>query len=492
VDALDRRSFLLRSAGAVAALSLPRWQLVPGAGAAADPRLAALARAVTGPVLAPANAAYEQARLVYNERFDAIRPLAVVRPVSLEDVRQTVLWARRYGMRLAARSGGHSYGGYSTTTGVVVDLRGLSSISLDGLGFATIGAGARLVDVEVALAGHGRAIPSGSCPTVGIGGLALGGGVGFASRKLGTTSDNVISLVIVTADGRARTCNAAQNADLFWACRGGGGGNFGVVTRFTFRTHPVGPVSTFVLDWPWEQVQAAVQAWQRHAPHAPDELFSVCALHIAQSGPRIQAFGQFFGSQAQLSALLKPLTSVAGSRLTVGTESYLDAQLRWAGCSGKSVAQCRVAPRASFVGKSDYVNTELTTRAIGTITQWVERAQAQQFGTASLLLDAYGGAINRVPAGRTAFVHRNALCSAQYFARWFRPVDATAAQAWIRGFYAAMRPHVSGFAYQNYIDPDLGAWKHAYYGANYPRLQHVKSQVDPDWRFRFAQGIPAR
>src|SRR5262245_11213690 len=243
--ALDRRSLLRRGVGVAAAAWVPvGW----GASGAVDPRLRVLAGRVKGPVLAPSSEAYERARLVYNERYDAVRPLGVLRASSAEDVRQAVLWARRYRVRLTVRSGGHSYAGYSTSTGLVVDLRSLRSISLGPTGVATVGSGARLVDVDAALAAHGRAIPSGSCPTVGIGGLALGGGVGFSSRTFGTTSDNVVAVEIVTADGRLRTCNAHENTDLLWACRGGGGGNFGVVTRFAFRTHAVGPVSWFVLD----------------------------------------------------------------------------------------------------------------------------------------------------------------------------------------------------------------------------------------------------
>jgi FAD/FMN-containing dehydrogenase len=229
---LDRRALLVRGAAAAAALA------APGRAAPAGGRLAALAARVSGPVIGRSSAAYGQARLVYNERYDGIRPLGVVQPVSVADVRQTVDWSRRTGVPIAIRSGGHSYAGYSTGGGLVLDLGRLRSIHLAPSGHATVGAGARLIDVEAALAARGRAIPAGSCATVGIGGLALGGGVGFASRKLGTTSDNVVSLGIVTADGRYRTCSAREHADLYWACRGGGGGNFGVVTHFELRTHP--------------------------------------------------------------------------------------------------------------------------------------------------------------------------------------------------------------------------------------------------------------
>ena len=141
-----------------------------------------------------------------------------------------------------------------------------------------IGAGAQLIDVYSELFAHGVTIPAGSCATVGIAGLALGGGVGFTSRAFGLTCDNIESLQIVTAAGQLLTCDTSHHSDLFWACRGGGGGNFGIVTSFTFKTHPISTVATYYVEWPWNQALQAVQAWQAFAPTAPDALFSVCDL----------------------------------------------------------------------------------------------------------------------------------------------------------------------------------------------------------------------
>src|SRR5262245_55582002 len=464
---LDRRAFLSRSARLVAAASIAPWTLVRDATGALDPRLRSLARDVRGPVITPGDAAYGRARLVYNERFDDVHPLAIVQPVSVGDVGETVTWARRNGVRIAARSGGHSYEGYSTTTGLLVDVRRLNGIAMHPDGTATIGAGARLIDVEAALARRGRAVTTGSCATAGIAGLALGGGVGLASRAFGTTSDNVVSLGIVTADGRYLVCDAKHNAGLFWACRGGGGGNFGVVTHFVLRTHPAPPVTTFSAHWPWTQAAEVVRAWQEWAPDLPDALFSICFLGAGTS-PTVAVSGQLLGPESRLRQLVAPLARVDGAQLTFHSYSYLDAQLRWAGCLGKTVAECHLegaSPqgtlgRSSFEGKSDYVNEPLTGAAIETALGWIERVPAAGFGSGSLLLDSHGGAINRVKPGATAFVHRNAICSGQYLAYWYGPRGATGATAWIRGFHAAMRPHVSGFAYQNYIDRDLASWRH--------------------------------
>ena len=184
--------------------------------------------------------------------------------------RQLLLWSTRTGVPLAARSGGHSYAGYSVTRGVVVDLSAFRGISLDADGNATIGAGNRLVDIFTRLAARGRGIPAGSCPTVGIGGLTLGGGFGLASRAWGLTCDNLVRLEIVTADGRVRVCDRKRDPDLFWACHGGGGGNFGIVTRFVFRTRPVSRGSYFVATWPWAAVEEVVDRFQEWGPRAPD------------------------------------------------------------------------------------------------------------------------------------------------------------------------------------------------------------------------------
>jgi FAD/FMN-containing dehydrogenase len=496
VDALDRGSLLRLGAGLL--LAGYSWELAGRAQGAVDPRLKKLQASIKGPVYTRTDPAYVQARLEYQQRFDTVYPLAVVQPLSAADVGQIVTWSRTTRVPLAIRSGGHSYAGYSTGTGVVVDLARMAAVSLNkATGIATIGAGARLIDVESVLAASGRAIPNGSCPTVGIGGLALGGGVGFASRKLGTLSDNVASVSIVAADGKTKTASATKNPDLFWACRGGGGGNFGVVTSFGVTTHPAASVSTFLVSWPWSSAAAAIAAWQSFAPQAPDELFAPLYLRSGTTEPAIQSFGQFFGPQSQLVSLVKPLTDVAGATPSFASSSYLDAQLKWAGCTGKTIEQCHVAgetpggtlPRGNYVAKSDYFNAPLSSAAIDTIVQWLTRPEPAQFGFGSLELDPYGGAINRVDPAATAFVHRNALASAQYLAHWSQPTGQSAALAWLRGFSAAMRPYASGYAYQNYMDPDLSTWKHAYYGANYKRLQKVKAAVDPGWLFKFPQGI---
>jgi FAD/FMN-containing dehydrogenase len=370
----------------------------------------------------------------------------------------------------------------------VVDLRRLRGIGLERHGTrAVIGAGAQLGDVYARLAARGVTVPAGSCPSVGVGGLVLGGGMGLASRALGLTADRVTAVRIVTADGRAREVDARRDADLLWACRGGGGGNFGIVASVTLRTAPARRAAWFSVSWPWAQASDAIAAWQELMGDAPDALTSVLTL---STGPRVSALGQYMGEPGRLRGLLRPLTAVAGARPATGSADYGALQRRWAGCTELSPAACHTRgtrpggtlPRARFAAGSDYVGRPLSARGRAAAIAAVEHRRG---GSGALLFDSYGGAINRVAPDATAFVHRDALCSLQYLAYGPTRPGAT----WVRAARAAMAPHVNGEAYQNYIDPDLEHWRRAYYGANLERLRAVKRAVDPDRVFDFAQAV---
>jgi len=419
-------------------------------------------------------------------------PLAVARPLDTTDVRSAVRWAVGRDVALRARSGGHSYAGYSTlSNGLVLDLRNLRGVSINRrAGIATIGAGAQLIDVYTALAAQGVTIPAGSCPSVGIGGHALGGGVGLAGRAFGLTTDNILGAQVVTAEGRVRTVNAQTDADLLWALRGGGGGNFGVVTQLQMRVHPIPrSVSYFFVNWPWSSASDALAAWLSWAPHASTALSSVLHLETGSSEPQVSVAGQYMGPASDLRRLIAPLTNVDGGQLTAGNQDYLGLQTRWAGCLGRSLQSCHTVgtrpggqlERASFNAKSDYVTRSLSQAARQILVSALEVRQGQT-GSGAILFDSYGGAINRIAPAATAFVHRNALACIQYLAY-------NGGAPWLGRTHARMRPYVSGMAYQNYIDPALKGWQKAYYGTNYARLLATRRRVDPDHRFNFPQAI---
>jgi FAD/FMN-containing dehydrogenase len=223
----------------------------------------ALAKKLTGTLILPTDKNYNNARVVYNSRFDHIKPQAIVQCATAEDVIAALTSAKTLNIPVVPRGGSHGYAGYSTTTGMVIDVSPMNSISL-GVGTATIGAGARLVDVYDQLTVQGVAIPAGSCESVGIAGLTMGGGIGIVDRAYGLTCDNLLTADVVLADGTFVTCSSTHEADLFWALRGGGGGNFGIVTSFTFKTHTTSDITLLEAYFPFndfEKVMAAWQAW---------------------------------------------------------------------------------------------------------------------------------------------------------------------------------------------------------------------------------------
>ena len=484
----------------------------PAATAAAprSPGLAdwtALGRDLSGPLVRPGDAAYTVSKRLFDPRFDSLRPAGIAYCRTPHDVATCLAFVRKFGVRVAARSGGHSYAGWSSTSGLIIDVTRMSGVSVSG-STATVGAGIKLIDFYNGLAAHGRGVPGGSCPTVGIAGLTLGGGVGVVSRAYGLTSDNVASLQIVTADGQVRTCDSTHDADLFWACRGGGGGNFGVVTSFTFRTHPVGQIVLFFLSWPWSQAARVIAAWQSWAPHAPDALWSNLHLSAAAGGsvPSIQVGGTYLGSLSGAAAQLEKLYAAAGSHPSspfMESTTWLHAMLVEAGCASLTVNQCHLPTqnpagrlwRASEYAKSDLFTRPLSSHGIGTLLSGVEkfqRAGGAPGAGGGIAFDALGGAVNRVAPGATAFVHRNALFQAQYTTTW--PLGSASAavarqHAWQQSFWQSMRPFASGQAYQNYIDPALTNWRQAYYGANLTRLTQVKAKYDPNRVFTFPQAV---
>ena len=324
---------------------------------------------------------------LFDPRFDSLHPAGIAYCRNPHDVATCLAFVRKFGVPVAARCGGHSYAGWSSTSGLIIDVTRMAGVNVSG-STATVGAGTRLIDFYNGLAAHGRGVPGGSCPTVGIAGLTLGGGVGVVSRAYGLTSDNVKSLQIVTADGQVRTCSSSQNSDLFWACRGGGGGNFGVVTSFTFRTHPVGQIVLFFLSWPWSQAARVISAWQSWAPHAPDALWSNVHLSAAPGGsvPAIQVGGTYLGSLSAAAAQLEKLYAAAGSHPSspfMETTSWLHAMLVEAGCASLTVNQCHLPTqnpagqlsRASEYAKSDFFTKPLSSHGIGTLLAGVENFQ---------------------------------------------------------------------------------------------------------------------
>lgn len=447
---------------------------------------------------------YDATRVLYNTRFDGVRPQAIARCATAEDVRECVRFARAYRVPLALRSGGHSYGGWSTGQGLVIDVGRMSAIDVQS-GRVTVGAGARLIDVYDAVAARGQGITAGSCPTVGITGLTLGGGVGVLSRAWGLTCDDLLAAQVVTADGQVRQCDESRDADLFWALRGGGGGNFGVVTSLALRTHPSTNLAIGFMSWPWARAATVVSGWQSWMSSAPDALWSTLHLQIGTAGPEVTLHAVLNGNASDLAARFDSLIATSGtpSYREQGVRTYRDVMLVEAGCLGRSLAECHLAGttpegvlgRETYVAKSAIAQRPLTSAAITALVSGIASLAARTgVGGGAVLLDSLGGAVSRVPSAATAFPHRDAFAVAQLLGTWDASAPAAvgeATQTWLHDLYARARPLIGRGAYVNYADAELSDWEDAYYGANYPRLRQVKAKYDPDRVFDFPQAVRA-
>jgi hypothetical protein len=512
-DHLTRRSFLAAAAagaGTIAAsgtaATLARAAAAAaGAGAPTATQCRALRHSLAGTLVLPGEAAYAQAKRVYDLRFESATPAAVAYPRSTSDVQRLVDFARAHGLAPIPRCGGHSYAGYSTGSGLVIDVAKLGGVRVSG-SRANVGAGTRLIDMYSALAQHGVLVPGGSCPTVGISGLALGGGIGVLGRKYGLTADALSQLTVVTADGSALTANAGSHEDLYWASRGGGGRNFGIATSLHFKTRPLPALAMFTLNYPWAAAGDLFGSWLGWIRNAPDELWSSCLLLSAgSSGLIARTTGVYVGSTSALASLLAKLRAAIGtapSSSSLSSATYLQAMLIEAGCADITLAQCHVQapgsagtlPRTAFLAKSAYYAKPPPSAGISTVVNAISSFQHElpTLG-GGFAFDSYGGAINAVAAAATAFVHRDALCQMQMTASLGPSTPSStvaSAQAWLNATAKSLAHHTNGQAYQNYIDPTLANWQHAYYGSNLPRLRTVKAKYDPDDVFRFAQSIP--
>jgi FAD/FMN-containing dehydrogenase len=510
---LNRREFLRRGLqlsavafGALGASSLPLG--ASGAGTEkilSAPQWRRLQSSLTGSLVLPSSSSFGQDRLLYNSRFDNLVPQAIAYCENAQDVARCLSFARINELPFAARSGGHSYGGYSSSSGLIIDVSAMKEISVSSRsGLANIGAGAQLIDVYNTLGQHQRLLPAGSCPTVGIAGLTLGGGVGVFSRKFGLTCDNLRSLELVTADSSILTASAHEHSSLFWASQGGGGGNFAIATSFEFQTHPMPPVSLFTLQFPWAAAPAMLHAWQEWMANAPDELWSNCHLFSeGTAGYLAQVAGVWCGEQGALSPLLALLIRSIGTSPTShfeGGEDYLRAMKVEAGCEYLTIAACHLTSsssagqlsRSAYATKSSYVNAPMSESTVQSYVDAVVRMQqsAPYLGGA-VSFDACGGALNAVVSDASAFVHRDKLACIQATSSWSSyssSQEIAAGTEWLTWLGAEVFDQNSG-AYQNYIDPTLPEWAEAYYGANLPRLRAIKKSLDPDNVFHFAQSI---
>jgi FAD/FMN-containing dehydrogenase len=424
----------------------------------------------------------------------------VVRCRDPGDVVEAIRFAVQNGMAVVTRGGGHCFGGRSSTEGLLVDVTAMRSVDVS-TDTVTVGGGARLGDVYGALLDHGRAIPGGSCPTVGVAGLTLGGGLGIIGRKHGLTSDHLVGARIVLADDRVVRCDEDHDEELFWALRGGGAGNFGVVTELTFRTIPAPDATNFHLTWPSSEAAAAIEAWQAWSPSGPEELAASLVIGAgpeADEPPSVELFGVLLGTEADVDELLRePLARVGSDptssfrrqmtfRETIGYWGDRASRERAEGePPGRELRGCR------FI-RSEFFRRPLTADAIGALLEILVTGR-RQGESRELDFSPWGGAYNRVPPEATAFVHRGD----RFWLKHAAEVDADAsdqakgaAHRWAGRSWGIAHGSGTGRVFPNFPDPDLEDWPRAYFGGNLDRLRTVKGRYDPSNLFRFPQSLP--
>ncbi|HEY3505443.1 MAG TPA: FAD-dependent oxidoreductase [Actinocatenispora sp.] len=434
--------------------------------------LTSFGASLDGSVFVVGSPGYEAVRRPTNPAYRHVRPRLVVRCRSVPDVARAVAFARAGGYRVAPRGGGHCFAGRSSTDGMVLDMSGFDRIVVAPDGIATIGAGARLRQVYAELHAHGRTLPAGCGPTVGIAGLTLGGGVGLLGRVHGLTCDRLVGARVVLADGSIVDCDADRDPELFWALRGAGGGQFGVVTALRFDTVPE-PVTTRVeASWP---LGDTVPAWQAWAPDRPDEL-TVNLTVVSEPGAPVRAvlLGASTLDEGTTREMLRELTDLAGAAGTVELRAGLPYhELK------SSLTDPRESPEHAVRIRSEFFARPMTD---GTVASLLGRLGAPgQPGRRQLAFTAMGGAYNRVAEDATAFAHRGERFLLEHVGE---PGDR-----WVDTSWATAHADGSGRVYPNFPDPALDDWAAAYHAGNRTRLAAVKRVYDPDRFFDFPQAI---
>ena len=448
--------------------------------------IAKLRSSFDGRVTGPGDAGYDQARKVFYGKWD-LRPAAVVRPTSAQEVARVVTLAAESGSDLAVRSGGHSLAGHSASDGgIVLDLAELNALEVDLEGrtaWAQTGLTAGAYTAQ--LGGHGLATGFGDTGSVGIGGITLGGGVGFLVRKHGLTIDSLLAAELVTADGQILEVDDERHPDLFWAIRGGGG-NFGVATRLKFRLHPLDGIVGGMLLLP--ATAQVIVDFMAAAETAPEELSGIANIMVAPPMP-------FLPPEAHGKLVVMAMLCYAGD-----AEAGQRALAPFRGLAEPLADMLQPAPYAVMFppeeGEGEYHPTAVAhTMFMDTVDRQMadtimEQLQASDAPVRVVQLRALGGAMARVPVEATAFAHRHSRIMANVAAFYEGPADRDRRQAWVDGAAAALQQGDKG-AYVNFLaDEGPERVRRAYPGSTWDRLVEVKRRYDPDNLFRRNHNIP--
>ena len=438
-------------------------------------------------VIGPDDAAYDEARALFNAMIDK-RPALLVQPKDGEAVAAVIGWSRDQGLDLAIRCGGHNGAGLgSVDNGIVCDLSQLKRIDVDpSTRTVRVGGGCLWGEVDAATFEHGLAVPAGIISTTGVSGLTLGGGHGYLTRGHGLTIDNLVSAEMVLADGSRVTASADEHPDLFWAIRGGGG-NFGVVTEFTFRAVPVSTVVGGPTFWALEQTDELLAAYREWLPSAPRNVSGFFNFHTIPPGPPFPeeihnrlVCGVVWcidGSDDEAEQAMKPMLDIAEPLLHgVGRMPLKDLNGFFDGL---------YAPGDQWYWRGDFVR-EIPDEAIERNREWAARMPGFKCGSHIYPID---GAANDVAPEDTAFAYRNATWSQVFVGVDPESASAEKLREWTVGYWEALHAYSAGGAYVNFLGEEGQARVKATYGPNYERLAKIKAQYDPDNVFHVNQNI---
>ena len=479
-----RRQFVQQTAFAAAALYgrpinlLAETRRIFGAsqqsaGAIDSAVIRKLASQITGHVITPEASDYESSRLIFNRAFDQ-RPAVIVRCASASDIARALDFGQSQSLPLAVRGGGHSAAGYGGCDGgVVIDLSGMKRVEVDtGKRVARAEAGLLVRDLDEATQRFGLATTLGDCPTVGIAGLTLGGGMGALMPKYGAACDNLVSAQVVTVDGRQVEASQNSNPDLFWAIRGGGG-NFGVVTAFEYRLHPVSEVLAGTLMYPAERIPEALQAYVKFAGAAPDEMAVTGLVSRSEQGARFLLLPLYCGQTSLGNDLLKPLRApLKPEEDTIKVMPYLEAH---------PIGMPRNAYAYFYM---DLILPELSEVAIAAITTAIQDAPPRS----TVLIAPFHGAVTRVPSSNMAFALRQRGHDMWITGSWSTPAEKASVVRWIKALRANLQPFSHG-VYVNALSETSDELVKTAYGPNYARLVEIKKKYDPTNVLRLNQNI---
>lgn len=435
---------------------------------------------LTGRIVLPENPQYNTARQVFNTFFDRY-PLVIVFAQETRDVINAIRWARCRDIPIRVRSGRHNYEGLSVrNAGIVIDVSEMKRAEINrSRQTATIQTGLRDYQMAQLLGEQGLVVPPGLCPTTGIAGFTLGGGQSSLSRPWGLAIDNLLEAEMVNADGRVLHASRDENADLFWALRGGGGGNFGICTSFRFRTRPLETVAYAEISWPIRDLKPVLKSWQTYTLPNTERRLTPLLTIAAGDSTLLMMQGVFLGTETELRTLLSPLLNSA-----VPQDVFIE-EIPWLEAAARIAATQPGSPEP-FKSVGPFVYQLLPDAALNIIERFISEPPTS---SVSVFFHGLGGAVADVPNQATAYYYRKALSNISYFSTWDTQEGAGPGIRWVESFRKAMQPFTRGI-YVNTPDLSICNWPKAYYGSNYQRLTQVKAKYDPENIFRYPQSIP--